>query len=74
MVIGYEHATPWGVFRILLSGGRWTIFSDEERLGDYATAIQALDALLRGHTLRDGRDTSRMDLPAQISDWTIIEV
>ena len=43
MIIGYEHSTPWGVFRMLLSGGRWTLFCEEEKLSDYPTAFDALN-------------------------------
>jgi hypothetical protein len=73
MIIGYECTTPWGMFRTLLSGGRWTVFCEEEKVGDYATTLQALDALLLGCTLRNGHDTSRMDLPARWRDWAAIE-
>jgi hypothetical protein len=73
MIIAYEYSTPWGVFRILLSGGRWTLFCEEEKLSDYPTAFDALNALLLGCTLRNGHDTSRMDLPAQLRDWAAID-
>jgi hypothetical protein len=71
MTIGYEHSTNSGAFHILLSAGRWTLFCDEEKIGDYATAIQALNSLLVGHRLRNG-NTSQMGVPAHLSDWTSI--
>ena len=72
MIIGYEYSTSSGVFYIWLSAGRWTVFCNEEKLGEYATAIQALNSLLVGHRLRNGQNTSQMGIPGHLSDRTAI--
>jgi hypothetical protein len=70
MIIGYEHATRFGVFHILLSAGIWTVFFDEVKLGEYSNTIQAIDSLIVGQTLEGGRNTSSMGVPAELSEWT----
>ena len=51
--------------------GRYKVMYGEENLGSYATAVQALDDLIGGHTFSpsDGADTSQIGLPDELGEW-----
>lgn len=70
----YRHSTCAGEFRIAQQpNGRWQAMFEDEGLGSYATAQQALDDLAGGHTFWPScGDPSRFKLPADISDWALV--
>lgn len=67
----YIYRTKVGDFSITLLRGRWHVVFREESLGSYASPQQAADDLAGGHTFTPsgGHDTSRLGIPADISEW-----
>lgn len=75
-MIFYYHKTTAGEFRIAQErGGRWQTMFEDEGLGSYDTAQQALDDLAGGHTHWPScGDPSRFGLPNELSDWTLVRL
>lgn len=69
--IGWRTRTRAGVAAILFDGARYRARFDDEDLGSYHSAAQALDDLLGGHTFSPsgGVDTSTLGLPDDLSEW-----
>ena len=71
MIIAYVSRSRAGLFKIqLASNGRWHAMFEDEDLGSYARADQALDDLVGGHTFSAScGDTAAQRLPAGLGDW-----
>ena len=67
----YSYQTKIGVFYIKHHNGRWHAMYQDENLGSYISPQQAVDDLTGGHTfsLSNGIDTSRLNIPEDISEW-----
>lgn len=73
-VIAYLCQRPAGLFAIRLDRhGRWHVMFEDEDLGSYATAPQACDDLVGGHTwFPSCGDPSRQQLPDEVGDWEVV--
>lgn len=67
----YSYRTRVGVFAIVFERGRWHVLFEDEPLGSYATATQALDDLVGGSTYWPScGNPSQFSLPDDLSDWS----
>ncbi|MFM0543991.1 hypothetical protein PQR29_04610 [Paraburkholderia strydomiana] len=70
----YAFKTRCGVFYIVYRHGRWHAVLNDESLGSYISPQQAADDLAGGYTdWPNGIDPSRLNIPADIGDWTFIK-
>lgn len=70
----WEYRTRVGTFSIRrLADGRWhPVFRDRD-LGSYASAEQALDDLVGGHTFSvPGIETDEVGLPDELGAWEFV--
>ena len=67
----YYHRTAVGTFLIVERFERWHVLFEDESLGSYANARQAVDDLAGGHTFSPGKgiDTSKLGIPCDIGEW-----
>lgn len=67
----YIFSTKVGIFSIVPKAGRWHAMFRGESLGSYFSPQQAADDLAGGHTFTPpgGFDTSKLGIPADISEW-----
>lgn len=67
----YAYRTRIGTFYIAEHNGRFHPVFEEESLGSYATTQQAAGDLAGGHTFSpsSGRDTSKLGIPDDLSEW-----
>jgi hypothetical protein len=69
----WEFRTPHGAFRVVPSAGRYTAAFEEESLGSYFTAEQALDDLVGGSTVWPSvGDPREFGLPDDLSEWDFV--
>lgn len=69
----YACSTSAGEFRIASINGRWQAMFQDEGLGSYVTAEQALEDLVGGHTFWPScGNPSRFKLPDDLSEWRFI--
>jgi len=68
----YYFKTQAGTFIIVPKRGQWHLIFQDDRLGSYATAEQAVDALASGlaFSLRGRVNTSNLGIPRDIRDWS----
>ena len=55
----YYHRTAVGTFLIVERFERWHVLFEDERLGSYANAWQAVEDLAGGHTFSPGKELIR---------------
>jgi hypothetical protein len=74
MVVAYVFKSHAGLFKIqLATDNRWYALFEDECLGTYVRPEQALDDLVGGHTFSAScGDTSRLRLPEELGDWTVV--
>jgi hypothetical protein len=66
----WSYQTREGTFYIKRDAGGFAPWFGEEHLGWYATAQQALEDLVGGHTFTPScGDPSRLGLPDDLSEW-----
>lgn len=67
----YQFRTSAGLFYVVQqANGRWQAMFEDEALGSYAYAQQAVEDLAGGHTYWPScGDPSRFSLPEELSDW-----
>ncbi len=69
----WQFLTPRGAFRILPSGGRYIAAFEDENLGSYVTAEQALDDLIGGSTdWPSVGDPRKFGLPDDLREWDFV--
>ena len=70
----WKWQTQAGEARIVPKAGRFHAMIDEDDLGSYLTAQQAVDDLCGGHTFTpsSGVDTDTLGLPADVADWEFV--
>jgi hypothetical protein len=69
----WEFRTPRGAFRIMPTDGRYVAAFEDENLGSYFTAEQALDDLVGGSTVRPSvGDPRKLGLPDDLSEWDFV--
>ena len=68
----YYFKTQAGTFMIVPKHGQWHLIFQDDRLGSYATAEEAADALASGQafSLRGRVDTSNLGIPRGIGEWS----
>ena len=71
MKLLYKVETRIGPFYIEKQDGRYHPIFDNERLGSYAYALQAVEDLAGGHTfsISSGIDTSTLGIPYELEEW-----
>lgn len=71
MIRRYKWSTKVGDFYLAELQGRWHVVYNDESLGAYVNAVQALDDLVGGHTFSAGPniDTATLGIPDEISEW-----
>jgi hypothetical protein len=67
----YKWNTSVGPFYIAELDGRFLVIFDDESLGSYATAAQAVDDLAGGHTFSAGPgiDTAAIGISDNLAEW-----
>ena len=67
----YFHKTKAGAFYIAEHDGRFHPLFQDQSLGSYATAQQAVDDLVGGHTFTPpgGVDTASLGIPHDVTEW-----
>ena len=72
MTSGYYFKTQAGTFVIVFRHDRWHLIFQDDHLGSYATAEQALEALASGQafSLRGRVDTANLGIPRDIGGWS----
>jgi hypothetical protein len=67
----YVHKTKAGAFYIAEHSGRFHPLFQEESLGSYETAQQAVEDLAGGHTFTppSGVDTASLGIPEDLTEW-----
>lgn len=68
----YKFPTRVGTFYLAEHEGRFHPIFDDESLGSYATAEQALEDLVGGHTFTPGDgsfDTAELGIPDSLAEW-----
>ena len=70
----YIYETPAGAFYIAEQDGRFHPVFQEQSLGNYSTAQEAVENLAGGHTfsLPGGIDPSDLGVPEELGDWVKI--
>lgn len=70
----WQFRTRWGLFRIVPRRGRFHAFFEDEDLGSYYSAHQAVDDLAGGYTFfpSNGLDPSECGLPDEIGEWELV--
>lgn len=68
----YFFNTRVGLFSIVWKANRWHVMFEDESLGAYHSPASAADDLAGGHCFSTSGniDTSRIGIPADISEWT----
>jgi hypothetical protein len=75
MIVMYKYESRVGTFSIKLIDSRWHALFEDEDVGSYAEPWQALDDLVGGHTFSAScGDTSKVGLPANLSEWTPVHM
>lgn len=70
----YAFQTSRGLFYIVYRHGRWHAVFKDESLGSYISPQQAADDLAGGYTTwPTGIDPGRLNISADIGDWTFIQ-
>lgn len=71
----YSCETKVGPVFIAVHGGRFHPIIKDESLGSYATPQQAAEDLAGGHTFtpKGGIDTASLEIPGDLSEWTVLE-
>jgi hypothetical protein len=72
MNLGYYFKTKAGIFMIVPKHGRWHLIFQDDHLGSYATAEQAVHHLARGDASspRGRIDPSNLGIPRDIGEWS----
>ena len=71
----YKHKTRVGTFYIAEHAGKFHPLFEDESLGGYTTAQQAVDNLAGGHTFTAGDgsfETDELGIPDDLSEWNPI--
>ena len=67
----FYYPTRRGVVSIIQRLGRWHVFFQDENLGNYASAHQAVDDVAGGHTISpsSGIDLGSLGIPPSLDQW-----
>jgi hypothetical protein len=69
----WKFRTEYGAFRIVPTEEGWEVFHEDEMLGSYSSAEQALKGLLGGEGARPtAGNAAEFGLPDDLADWEFV--